>query len=166
MRDIYRNPMFYYLLIPVLVAVWPLLVWTLYLPKVQQDWDRDQKSYDDATKHIDEILVKDPDRLKATEAARSLGKFTYPEAVDRVANLCRIPSGDLDLSTGNIVKVSNKETQQARVSLTDINIVQGAKFLDTIQSTWVHLSCERVKLAKKKGMPDQWDMDLTFKYDY
>ena len=166
MRDIHRNPMFYYLLIPVCVAVWPLLVWTFYLPKAQQNWEKDQKSYADATTHILEILAKDNDILDKTEAARDLGKFTYAEAVDRVANLCRIPSGNFGQQSGNMVTSGNKKTRQARVSLTDISIVQGAKFLSTIQSMWVNLSCERVKLAKKKGMPDQWDMDLTFKYNY
>lgn len=166
MRDIHRNPVFYYLLIPVLVAAWPLLVWTLYLPKAEKVWEQEQQSYEEATAHILDILTKDPERLNVTKAASGLGNFTYPEAVDRVANLCRIPSGNLDLSTGKIMESRGKKTQQARVSITDISIVQSATFLSTIQSTWAYLSCDRVKLSKKKGMPDQWDMDLTFKYDY
>ena len=166
MRDIHRNPVFYYLLIPVLVAAWPLLVWTLYLPKAEKVWEQEQQSYEEATAHILDILTKDPERLNVTKAASGLGNFTYPEAVDRVANLCRIPSGNLDLSTGKIMESRGKKTQQARVSITDISIVQSATFLSNIQSTWAYLSCDRVKLSKKKGMPDQWDMDLTFKYDY
>jgi len=166
MRDIHRNPMLYYVLIPVCVAAWPLLVWAVYLPKAEQQWDRDQESYAEAINYMLEIHHKDPDRLKAAEGARDVGKFTYPEAVNRAANLCRIPSSGVGQSTGNTVGTGKNRTRQARVNLTDISIVQGAKFLDTILSEWVHLSCERVKLSKKKGMPDQWDMDLTFKYDY
>jgi len=166
MREIYRNPMFYYVLVPVLVTVWPLLVWGLYLPEARQNWDRDQKLFASAQTHMLEILAKDPDRLDVAEATQSLGKFTYAEAVDRVANYCRIPSGNLDLTTGNIVTSRNKATQQARVRLTNIGIIQGAKFLWRIQSMWVSLTCDRVKLSKNEGMPDQWDVDLNFKYDY
>ena len=103
---------------------------------------------------------------QVAKATQSLGKFTYHEAVDRVANLCRIPSGKLDLRTGNPIRSGKKEVQQARVSLSDVTIVQAANFLSTIQSMWVNLTCERVKLSKKDGMPDQWDMDLTFRYNY
>jgi len=158
--------MLYYVLIPVLVAIWPLLVWGLYLPEAEKSWDKDQQSYADATIHILDILDKDPGRLEVIRVTQSIGKFNYAEAVDRVANLCRIPSRNLDLTTGNIVTSSSKETQQARVSLTNIGIVQGAKFLSTIQSMWGNLTCDRVKLSKKEGMPDQWDVDLNFKYDY
>jgi hypothetical protein len=37
MREVYKNPMLYYLLIPVLVGIWPLLVWGVYLPRAEQD---------------------------------------------------------------------------------------------------------------------------------
>ncbi len=166
MSDIYKNPMFYYILVPALVAAWPLLVWGMYLPRAQQDWTEDQRLYDEATANIIEILEKDPERLKIAETTKSLGKFTYAEAVDRVANLCRIPSSNYTLNSGSIVTSGKKESQQARVSLVDVSIVQAAKFLSQIQSMWVNLSCERVRLTKKAGMPDQWDMDMTFQYDY
>ena len=166
MQEIYKNPMLYYVLAPIAVLAWPLLVWGVYLPRAQSDYNRDEGFYQEAKGHMLEILTRDPDRLERAKVAQSLGKFTYHEAVDRVANLCRIPSGKVDLRTGLPIKVSKKEVQQARVSLSDIGIIQAAKFLSTIQSDWVNLTCERVKLSKKEGMPDQWDMDLTFRYNY
>jgi hypothetical protein len=166
MREIYKDPMLYYVLAPMLVLAWPLLVWGLYLPRAQTDWDKDQGFYEEATSHILEILEKDPERLKVSKVTQSMGKFTYADAVDRAGNLCRIPSGKVDLSTGNIVTSGKKEVQHASVSLTDVGIVQAAKFLSTIQAMWVNLTCERVKLSKKDGMPDQWDMDLRFRYNY
>ena len=54
-----------------------------------------------------------------------------------------------------------------RVKLTGVSIVQAAKFLWTIQSMWpTGCTCENVKLQKKKGMPDQWDVDFSFLYYY
>lgn len=166
MRDIYKNPMFYYVLAPIVVGAWPLLVWGMYLPRAEKAWENDRQSYDKALVDIVEILEKDPGRLDFATESKSLGRFTYAEAVDRVVNLCRIPSSDYTLSTGNMVKSGKKESQQARVNLNNVSIVPAASFLSTIQSMWVNLNCERARLTKKEGMPDQWDMDLTFKYDY
>ena len=166
MRDIYKNPMFYYVLAPIIVGVWPLLVWSMYLPKTEKAWDDDKRLYEEAEVAIIEIRDKDPDRLTIVEETKSLGKFAYADAVDRVANLCRIPSSNYTLNSGNIVTSGKKESQQARVSLAGVSIVQAARFLSTIQMMWVNLSCERVRLTKKAGMPDQWDMDMTFQYDY
>lgn len=166
MRDIYKNPMFYYVLVPIIVGVWPLLVWSMHLPKAEKALEDDKRLYGEAEVAIIEIREKDPDRLKIVEETKSLGKFAYADAVDRVANLCRIPSGNYTLNSGNIVTSGKKESQQARVSLAGVSIVQAARFLSTIQMMWVNLSCERVRLTKKAGMPDQWDMDMTFQYDY
>jgi len=166
MRELYRNPMLYYVLAPILVSLWPLLVWGFYLPKGEEAWQEDQRLFHQAQDLMVELLEKDPDRLKAAEESQKLGEFTYAEAVNRAANLCRIPSSKVNLSTGDIVTSAGKETQQARVSLSDVGIVQAARFLSTIQAMWMTLTCDRVKLSKKEGMPDQWDMDLNFKYDY
>jgi hypothetical protein len=166
MRDVFKNPVFYYVLAPILVGLWPLLVWGMYLPKAEKAWEDDRKLYNEAKTSIVEILEKDPDRLKIAAESKSLGRFTYAEAVDRVANLCRIPSSNYTLSTGIPVTSGGKESQQARVNLVDVSIVQGAKFLSTIHSMWVNLNCDRIRLTKKPGMPDRWDMDLTFQYSY
>ncbi|UCD53449.1 MAG: hypothetical protein JSW27_12510 [Phycisphaerales bacterium] len=166
MRELYKNPLAYYVVAPVLVCIWPLLVWAYYLPQAKDAWQQDRQLFDDAQTLMVDILGKDPDRLVVAKETQMLGEFSYADAVNRVANLCRIPSGSLDLNTGSIVKTSGRETQQARVSLSDVSIVQAAKFLSQIQSTWVNLTCDRIKLTKKEGMPDQWDMALNFKYDY
>lgn len=166
MRDIYKNPMLYYVLAPVLVGLWPLLIWAMYLPRAQQAYRTDEKLCEEATVTIMEILEKDPERLEIAAESKSLGKFAYSEAVDRVANLCRILSSNYTLNTGTTVTSGDKESQQARVGLMDVSIVQVAKFLWTIQSMWVNLNCERARLTRKAGMPDQWDMDMTFRYDY
>ncbi len=166
MRELYKNPLVYYVAAPVIVCIWPLLVWAHYLPQSENAWQRDQQLFDDAQNLMVEIINKDPERLKMAEESKELGKFSYADAVNRVANLCRIPSDSLELNTGRMGTSSGRETQQARVNLSDVSIVQAAKFLSTIQSMWVNLTCDRVKISRKEGMPDRWDMGLNFKYDY
>jgi hypothetical protein len=166
MREIYRNPVLYYLLIPALVAMWPLLVWGLYLPRAQRSQETEYSLYIEGQNHIIDILQIDPDRLKFVDPSEESGEFSYVKAVDRVANLCRIPAGGCKYTAGNIINAGGKRRQDARVKVTDVSVVQAARFLSTIQSMWVNLTCEKVKLTRKKGMADQWDVDFTFLYYY
>ena len=59
-----------------------------------------------------------------------------------------------------------RNARMRRVKLTDVGIVQAAKFLSTMQSMWVTAHSARTSSSKKKGMPDQWDVDFSFLYYY
>ena len=61
---------------------------------------------------------------------------------------------------------SGKKSQTANVALKEVGLEKFAKFLSTIQLRWESLQCERIKLTKKKGLPDTWDIDLVLKYYY
>ena len=166
MRDVYRNPMLYYLLAPLLVAVWPLLVWAVYLPRAQESWDKEQSYYVEGQTYILDILRMDPDRLDLAANSEVSGEFSYAKAIDRVANLCRIPASKCDYGAGGVIPAGNKKKQQARIKLTDVDVVQAATFLSRMQSTWVKLTCDKISLTKDKALPNQWDVDFTFWYFY
>jgi len=166
MREIYRNPMLYYVLAPILVAAWPLLVRFMYLPAAERSSRQEQALCLEGQACILEVLKFDPERLTFTGSPEVSGEFQYAKAIDRVANLCAIPSSSYNYSAGSIITANNKKSQQARVSLTNVGIVQAATFVSTIQSMWVNLKCDKVKLTKKEGMPDQWDTEMTFWYTF
>jgi hypothetical protein len=166
MRDIHRNPMLYYVLIPVLIGMWPLLVWAKYLPEAKQACSDDYDRLIEGQTHIMGILELDPDRTKGVDPNRVVGEFVYGKAVESVANLCSIPAGGCPTTVGPIVTVSGKRRQDAKVKLKDISIVQAARFLSLMQSNYVNLKCDKIKLTKRKGMPDQWEADLSFIYYY
>jgi hypothetical protein len=165
MKDIYKNPVFYYVLAPILIGMWPLLVWAVYLPTAAEGKVADEESFTDAVAACSEILKYDPDRLSIVGDDKGR-KFNYPEAIDSAANFCSIPSGNYVHTSSQIAKSGGKETQGAHVSLDNVAIVQVAKFLSRLQSTWVNLTCEKITLKKQEGMPDQWDVDMDFKYVY
>lgn len=166
MREVYKNPMLYYLLIPVLVGMWPLLVGFMYLPRAEHQSQIEGSQCVQGQTAVLDILAIDPDRPIRTTKSLAPTEFSYGAAVDRVANLCKIPPSNWTCAAGNI-PASGKKRQDARVKLTAVSISQVAKFLSTIQSMWPsRLTCENLKLQKKKGMPDQWDVDFSFLYYY
>ena len=37
MNAMFKNPIFYYVMVPLCVAFWPVSVWTRYLPEAEED---------------------------------------------------------------------------------------------------------------------------------
>ena len=166
MREVYKNPILYYLLIPVLVGIWPLLVWGVYLPRAAYQRGIEGSLCVQGQVDVNDILTIDPDRPIRTTKNLVPAEFSYGAAVDQAANLCKIPPSNWACAAGNI-PASGKKRQDARVKLTGVSIARAANFLWTIQSMRPsRLTCENVKLQAKKGMPDQWDVDFSFLYYY
>ena len=156
MKDIYKNPIVYYILVPVIVALWALSVWVVRLPEAERSLKREQGEYSKAQNIMLEILTLDPDRLEFADANSAAAEFDYANAVDRVASFCRIPSTSYKLSSGPIITRGGKKSQTATVGLKDVSITKFAKFLSTIQLRWADLQCTQLrKLKKKGGFPDK-----------
>ena len=167
MKDLYKNPILYYILVPIIVGLWPLLVWAIYLPEAQKAVNEHISQYLQAEPVMMEILTLDPDRLEFADANDTAPEFTW-SSVDQVANRCKIPEKKCELRSGMIISTGGKKNQSATVNLRQVGITEFAEFLSMIQLRWVNLQCERVKLTKKQNLSgnDLWDVDITFKYYY
>ncbi|UCG57268.1 MAG: hypothetical protein JSU70_20675 [Phycisphaerales bacterium] len=166
MKDIYRNPIFYYILVPVVIALWPILVWALYLPRAQEGFEKEHAGYYEAERVMMDILALDPDRLEFADANNAAAEFDYAKAVQAVASLCSIKPDNYKFNSGMVMTSAGRKSQSAKVSLKSVGVKTFARFLSTIQLRWADLQCTKVKLTKKKGLPDAWDVDLDFKYYY
>jgi len=166
MKDIFKNPILYYVAVPILVGLWPLLVWAIYLPAAQTDVQEQISQYKQAKPIMMEILTLDPGRLEFADSNDAAADFTYGGAVDWVASLCNIPPTAYKVSSSMIITANNQKNQTANVDLRQVDIAKFAKFLSMIQLRWGNLQCERVKLTKKEGLADNdlWDVDIEFKY--
>jgi hypothetical protein len=167
MKDIYKNPILYYIAVPAIVALWPLLVWTVYLPASEHRLTDEINQCKKAQQIMLEILRLDPSRLVLADSNAPSEEFDYARAVQRVASLYEISPANYKLSSGIIIKSGGQKSQSATVSLKDIGIDKFANFLSTIQRHWSNLQCKRLKLTKKKSPPPNiWDIDIEFKYYY
>ena len=166
MKDIYKNPILYYMLVPIMVALWPLFVRSVYLPDAERSWQDEKNRYNKAQKIIAEILALDPDRLEFADSKAIAAEFDSASAVEKIASLCGISSTSYKLSSGIIITSGGRKSQSANVVLKDVDITRIARFLWTIQLRWASLQCVRLKLTQKKGLPDKWDADMDFKYYY
>ena len=163
MRDVYKNHALYYVLVPIAVSLWPLLVRGVYLPKTQEQWESEKARYLRAQEIMEEILTLDRDRLDLTGPEDTVAEFDYAGAADRVARLYDI---SYTVTSRPIRTSGGQKTKNANVILRNVNITDFALFLTTIQFRWPNLECERITLLEKKGLRDRWDVTLEFKYYY
>ena len=166
MKDIYKNPVFYYILVPSVAILWPAIIWGVYLPSARNNFSEDKEQYEQAQQVIKELLSIDPERLNFSQEKDESSEFDYATAVQKAARFCSIGAGNYRLSSGMIVTSKGQKSQSANVSLKEDDITKAARFLSVIQLRWSGLQCTKISLKRKKGLPDSWDIDLTFKYFY
>ena len=128
MKDLYKNPMLYYILVPLMALAWPAAMWFKYLPIMTDQRDTWKEYVIDANDRITEILTLDPERLNYSDQKDTAVDFEYEMAVDKVARSLRM-GNDYELRPS--AKSANK--QSAEVSLNNIDITQCSQFLSTLQ---------------------------------
>ncbi len=168
MKDIYKNPILYYIAVPIIVGLWPLLVWAVYLPNAEKNVQEQMDQYKRAEPIMMEILTLEPDRLEFDDANDTAAEFTYREAINRIATICRIPPSKCNLSTAMVITTKGQKSQSASIDLKEIDVRKFARFFSMMQLRWPNLQCERLKLSKKQNLPDNdmWDVDMELKYYY
>jgi len=165
--EIYKNPILYYILVPAISAIWPLLVWGVYLPEANRRVDTDISKFKQAQETAEIILNLDRDRLELSDAKTGSGEFDYVSEVYRIATMCGIPQSNCKIRTGLIIKkTGGQKSQTANVTLENVDITRLAEFLSKIELRWSNLQCTEVKLTKKAGVRDKWDAKLKFNYYY
>ncbi|MHC5059852.1 MAG: hypothetical protein ACYTFK_02040 [Planctomycetota bacterium] len=166
MRDYYKNPNFYYMIIPLAVALWALFTWGVSLPAAEKNWDKKQKQHKDAETWIARILELAPQRLDYQIQQGDSKEFDYASAVDHFAQACKIPETDYTLQAGRETKRGGRKIKSANLKIKPVDVGKFAQFLSQLLFQWPNLQCEQLKLAKEKGGPDLWKADMKFTYYY
>ena len=166
MKDIQKYSIYIYIIVPVLVVLWPALILAMYLPTAQDKLENEISTYSDGNNTMLEILSLSPERIEAEDPNKEKIEFSYDRVFDEIASSCQISPSNCKWNTGPAVVSKNSKTQSASIRLTSVGITNIAKFLSDIQSSWPKLVCNSVKLTKKPNIPDEWDVLIDFKYIY
>ena len=138
----------------------------MYLPDTKKNLDSDINQYEKAQQQIENILDLDVGRLELANTQKGNVEFDYVTEVYKIAALSGIAQSNCRINSGIIITSGEQKSRSAKVTFKDVDIVKFAKFLSNIQLRWANLQCTKIKLTKKKGLPDTWDVDLDFKYYY
>jgi hypothetical protein len=165
MKDIFRKPIFYYVLVPVLVGLWPFWLTVLGLPGAKDNYKKEAGQYEESEKLISQILDLDPQRLDYAKTKKAGDEFDYTTAIDQVTKFCRISPASYKLSSSPVRSIkSGQKSQDATMAIDKINIEMFARFLSVMHMRWSNLQCTNVTLAKIKGEKDAWKADVRFIY--
>ena len=164
MKDLYKNPLLYYMAIPVFLCIWPAVNFLVNIPKTEQSFSSEKENFIKAENVIGEILKVDPERLNYTKSKDNKSEFDYVVAVDNVARICGIPSSEYKFSAKPSRTTGGQKTQNATITVTTVDIAKLAQFISTMQVRWANLELEKIKLTKAKDQKDRWKADLEFKY--
>jgi len=167
MKEVYKDPLFYYVVVPAVLLLWPISVGFVYLPAAKQGLADDVVKYIEAQKIITEILEMETDRLDYLKTQKGGRKeFDYGRAVNSVARSSRIPASAYKLSTRPKRSYRGQLVQICNVDLKDVSIRQFAEFLSNLQFRWPNLQAEKVTINKRGNQPDVWEIKLELKYYY
>lgn len=165
MKDIYKKAIFYYVLIPALLALWPLWLFAFGIPDVKTSYKKETGEYNKAEGLIGQILEIDPQRLDYAKAKKEGDAFDYTTAIDQVTKVCGIAANNYRLSSSPVRKMKGgQKNQDAAITIDRINIEKLAKFLSVMHMRWVNLQCSNLTLTKIKGEKNLWKADVRFIY--
>ncbi|MCD4831599.1 MAG: hypothetical protein K8R02_07325 [Anaerohalosphaeraceae bacterium] len=165
MKDFYKQPMFYYIVVPILVGVWPLWLWAAAVPSAAEKYAKEQKTFAQAERLIKQILELDSQRLDYAKANAGAGDFDYTVAIDQMSRTCGISSSGYRLSSGPIRKIKGgQKSQDATMSIEKIGVEKLSTFLSMMHMRWQGLQCTTATINKHKGEKDSWKVDLRFTY--
>ena len=166
MKDMLKNPVFYYLVIPVLVGIWPLLLFASYLPNAKEQKLLQVQKYEEANEIMKEILTLAPERIEVADVNQSNEEFDYNRSVFEVANQCKISQTKFELLPRPSMITGGQETQTANIKLNQIDIQTFAQFQSSIESKWPNLQCTKVTLNYEESLKDVWNITLDYKYHF
>lgn len=165
LNELHKNPLLYYVLVPVAVAVWPCLLYFQSLPQAQKKLVREKGFVGDVNSLVQQILTEDPTRLRDPRA-RAAGSrtFDYATEIQRVVQACGI--GPYVSRTEKVQSRGGRKTQSADVTLNNVGLVKAALFLSTMLRDWADLECDKIELNRIKNEGDAWKVKLGFNYTF
>jgi len=166
MKDLYKSPVFYYVLTPALVALWPLIIALVYMPNTRSIAAAEAQQHEEAKVYMEQILELDPGRLDANSSKAEAKEFDYATAVGQIASSTGISSATYTIDSQQPRVIGDIKTRTATIILQRVDITKFANFLSSIQRRWANLECESIDIDRQKGFVDAWKVTLKFKYYY
>ena len=166
MKEYYKEPNFYYILVPAIAVLWVIVTWFVSLPTAEKKWQRNREQFEDAQTQITRILALDPERLEFENQKGKSVEFDYANAVENFARAWKIPPSNYSLQASREIKRAGQRTKGASVQIKPVDVETFTQFLSAMMLRWPDLQCDQIKLTKQKDGPDSWKVDLKFTYYY
>lgn len=162
-----KNPLFYYIAIPAVMALWAFLAGIIFYPKAVTNWKDSEEEFKAAQELMKQIIAIEPQRLAyKAEKGTEVGVFDFTQVINEFATTFSIPTSDFTLNTRGETRRSGKRARSAVLSIKSVDIEKTSKFLSTMLIRWPDLQCEVMGIEKQAPGKDNWKVDMTLTYYY
>lgn len=165
-KDLLKNPDTYFVILPILAALWALGAGLVFYPKSVKAWDRQKAEYAEAEILIGDILQMEPERLQFQPQEGQSTEFDYVNEVDRFAKEFGIPTGDYTLTVRQSQRTKGSMRKSADLTFRSVKIETLARFVSAMLFRWSDLQCEQLTLDKVGNAKNEWKVKLRFTYYY
>jgi hypothetical protein len=167
MKIDFKDPNVYYILVPVLAAIWAMTAgWVLY-PKSVKAWQESQAEFIKAQALMDQLVTLQPGRLayKVDENAKSQD-FDFTKTINEFAAALSIPPSNYNLTVRSEANRAGRKTRSASISIKSIDIEKLAQFLSALLLRWPDLKCDTLSFSKIKDAKNNWQAEISLTYFY
>ena len=163
----FKNPNVYYILVPVLAAIWAVTAGLVSYPKSVKAWQDSQAEYEKAQGLIDQLATLQPERLayKVDKTVQS-EDFDFTKTINEFAAALSIPPSSYNLTVRSEANRAGRRTRSATVSIKSIDIEKLAQFVSALLLRWPDLKCDTLSFSKIKGAKNNWQADISLTYFY
>ncbi len=167
MKDYLKNPLFYYIAVPVILGVWAIAAGAVFYPRSVTAWQEGQDEYKTAEELLAQIIAIEPQRtIHKQQKGSTDGDFDFTQVVNEFAAAFSIPPANFTLNTRGETRRAGKRARSATLSIRTIDVEKASKFLSTMLIRWPDLQCENLTLEKLPQGKDNWRVDMTLTYYY
>lgn len=167
MNKTLKNPNFYYIVIPVLAALWALMAGLGFYPKSVQVWDDSKEEYNKSKTLIEKLIALQPKRLEyQVDESQQSDKFDFTRTINDFAEVFSISLSNYNLNVRLETKRAGRRVQSASMSIKTIDIENLAQFLSGLLLRWPDLKCEMLSLEKLKNSKNAWKAEMSLTYYY
>ncbi|HEG44274.1 MAG TPA: hypothetical protein ENH94_09520 [Phycisphaerales bacterium] len=165
MKNFHKNPNFYYVIIPVICALWAMFTWVISLPAAGGKWEKQKKEFESSQEFVTQILEVAPEKLDYEKQEEKAKEFDYGNVVDEFAEKWKIPVSHYSLNVGKESKRAGKQTViTATLSIKPVDMGKFINFLSSVLSQWHKLQCDEITLTKQKTGKNVWKADVKLVY--
>jgi len=162
-----KNPMLYYIMVPVLAGLWAVLAGSVFYPKSVKAWDKTREESVAVEKLIKQLVASEPERLafKVDEKSKPEA-FDFTKVINKFAQQYSISPSNYNLNVRKESKRSGHRIRPASISIKSIDIERLAQFLSDMLLRWPDLQCETLDIEKVKNTKNNWKVDMKLTYYY
>ena len=166
MKQYYKEPNFYYILIPAVITIWAIILSMVSIKTADSKLARQKKQYTESQDYLRQIIELDPERLDYKNSKDGGSKFDYASVIEEFASKLNINSANYSLQASKEVKRGGKRTQSASITIKPIDVQTCASFISELLLRWPDLECDSLTLTNLPDGPDLWNVSLKMTYNF